>query len=147
MVLKRFCLFPCCIVWLCWPGKSWTCLNSHVTHDLVGRQKWRSKQQNDFPAWRLWKQESWGYQQRAMRLALRGKLAWLDEGFGLGQVGCRYFHQCTYSSLQSSNIGENSDTYWAGWLPGAVVQGLAERFQLCRSFLEVRFRPLGYCHP
>jgi len=26
----------------------------------------------------------------------------------------------------------------AGWLPGYVVQGLAERFQLCRSFLEVQ---------
>jgi len=26
--------------------------------------------------------------------------------------------------------------YRTGWLPGAVVQGLAERFQLCRSFLE-----------
>ena len=45
--------------------------------------------------------------------AVRGKLGWLDEGFGLGQVGCRYFHQRTYSR-QSSNVGENSDTYWAG---------------------------------
>ena len=29
-------------------------------------------------------------------------------------------------------------TWRAGWLPGHVVQQLAERFQLCRSFLEVR---------
>ena len=30
----------------------------------------------------------------------------------------------------------------AGWLPAVVVHGLAERFQLCRSFLEVRLWPL-----
>ena len=32
----------------------------------------------------------------------------------------------------------------AGWLPAVVVHGLAERFQLCRSFLEVRLWPLFF---
>ena len=49
---------------------------------------------------------------------------------------------CKVLTTWIGNFAQFGQLGLAGWLPAVVVHGLAERFQLCRSFLEVRLWPL-----
>ena len=49
---------------------------------------------------------------------------------------------CKVWTTWIGNFAQFGQLGLAGWLPAVVVHGLAERFQLCRSFLEVRSWPL-----